>query len=131
MVVQKSKKILIMEDDLAMREIVSHKLSAAGFEVRAAEDGKKGLEILPPYKPDLVLMDLMMPEMDGFKVLESIRGLPDKELAKTHVIVLSNLWSSKDILRVKWLSVDDYLVKAYFTPDEILGKINEVLSKNN
>jgi|ERR1051326_3171198 DNA-binding response OmpR family regulator len=127
----KTKKILIMEDDLAMREIVSRKLSSAAFEVRSAEDGSKGLELVTSFRPDLILMDLMMPGLDGFKVLEAIRGMPDKELAKVHVIVLSNLWSSNDILRVKALSVDDYLVKAYFTPDEILVKINEVLSKNN
>jgi DNA-binding response OmpR family regulator len=73
----------------------------------------------------------MMPEMDGFQVLESIRGSTDKKIADLPVIVLSNLWSNSDILRVKNLRADDYLVKAYFTPDEILGKILAVLAKYN
>ena len=123
-------KILIAEDDLAMREISTHKLTAAGFEVKQAEDGKQALEIIPQMKPDLIMLDLMMPEVDGFAVLEALRKNPDKKIAATPVIVLSNLWSSNDILRVKAFNVDDYLVKAYFTPDEILAKINEVLKKH-
>jgi DNA-binding response OmpR family regulator len=122
-------KILIAEDDLAMREITTHKLTSAGFEVRQVEDGKQALEIISEMKPDLIMLDLMMPEMDGFAVLEAMRKNPDKKIAGTPVIVLSNLWSSNDILRVKALKADDYLVKAYFTPDEILGKIKEVLKK--
>lgn len=128
---QKTKKILTMEDDLAMREIVTHKLINAGFEVKSAEDGRQGLNFFQEFKPDLVLLDLMMPEVDGFAVLENIRHNQDEKLAKTPVIVLSNLWSSNDILRVKGLKADDYLVKAYFTPDEILGKIKAILNKDN
>lgn len=118
-----------MEDDVAMAEIVSHKLGTSGFEVRHAQDGREGLKMLAEQLPDLILLDLMMPEVDGFQVLESIRSNPDKKVANLPVIVLSNLWSNNDILRVKNLRADDYLVKAYFTPDEILGKINAVLEK--
>lgn len=116
-----------MEDDVAMAEIVAHKLGANSFDVRHAEDGKIGLKMISEKIPDLVLLDLMMPEMDGFQVLESIRGNSDKNVANLPVIVLSNLWSNSDILRVKNLRADDYLVKAYFTPEEILAKINAVL----
>ena len=118
-----------MEDDLAMAEIVAHKLTANGFDVRQAQNGKEGLKMISEKVPDLVLLDLMMPEMDGFQVLENIRSNKDKKIANLKVIILSNLWSNSDILRIQSLRADDYLVKAYFTPEEILGKIQDVLAK--
>ena len=117
----------MIEDDASMREIVIHKLQTHGFEVKDADDGKKGVELILEQHPDLVLLDLMIPELDGFKVLEAVRGNPNPEIAKTPVIILSNLWSNKDILRTKDLKVQAYLVKAYFTTEEILNKINEIL----
>ena len=125
----KQQKILVAEDDVAMAEIVTHKLSTNGFSVRHASDGLKAVEMFTEDPPDLLLLDLMMPEMDGFGVLDKIRNNPDKKLAKTPVIVLSNLWSNQDILRTQALNADGFMVKAYFTPDEILGKIREVLNK--
>lgn len=122
------KKILIVEDDIAMRDIVAHKLLANGFDVKQAQDGKEGLAMIATEKPDLILLDLMLPEIDGFGVLEAMRAMPDKAVASTPVIILSNLWSNKDILRTKDLQVQAYMVKAYFTTEEILSKINEILS---
>lgn len=126
---QKQKKILVVEDDPAMREIVTHKLLSHGFMVKQAEDGRQAIEKFDQEKPDLVLLDLMLPEVDGFHVLENIRKRPDAALAATPVIVLSNLWSNKDILSTQALKVDAYMVKAYFTTEEILTKINEILTK--
>jgi DNA-binding response OmpR family regulator len=122
------KKILMVEDDAAMREIVVHKLQTNGFTVVEAEDGKKGIDKAQSEKPDLILLDLMLPEVDGFKVLETIRADKDATFAKTPIIIMSNLWSNKDILRTKSLQVQAYMVKAYFTTEEILKKINEILS---
>ena len=119
--------ILVAEDDVAMRDIMQHKLVTSGYTVQVAEDGKQAIELIPKLKPQLVMLDLLMPEVDGFGVLEFIRKNPDTAIAKTKVIVLSNLWSNADILRVKALSVQDYLVKAYFTPEEILEKVQAVL----
>lgn len=102
-----------------MREIVSHKLELHGFEVIQAEDGRVGLELFEQKKPDLVLLDLMLPEVDGFAVLESIRKNPDSKLQKIPVIILSNVWNDKDILKVKELGISDYMVKAYYTTEEI------------
>lgn len=126
---QIKKKIIVVEDDLAMREIVVHKLSAKGFIVKEAENGQKGLELIRAEKPDLVLLDLMMPELDGFGVLEALRKDADQVIASTKVIILSNLWNNEDILKAKSLGVADFLVKAYFTPEDISAKINEVLIK--
>ena len=121
------KKIIVAEDDVAMAEIVSHKLSINGFNVRHAENGVIAVEMFGQDPPDLILLDLMMPEMDGFEVLEKIRKNPDKKLADTPVIILSNLWSNADILKTQGLYASAYMVKAYFTPDEIVAKIREVL----
>lgn len=127
--VEKPKKILMVEDDAAMREIVIHKLQSNGFTVLEAEDGQKGIDILMQEKPNLVLLDLMLPEVDGFKVLETVRASSDSAIADTPIIILSNLWSNKDILRTKALKVQAYMVKAYFTTEEILNKINEILNQ--
>jgi DNA-binding response OmpR family regulator len=124
---QNQTKIIVAEDDTAMAEIVSHKLDANGFNVRHAENGLQAVEMIGKDIPDLLVLDLMMPEMDGFQVLESIRKNPDKKIANLPVIVLSNLWSNEDILKTQAYKVDDYMVKAYFTPEEILGKIQAVL----
>ncbi len=125
----RQKSILVAEDDPAMAEIVVHKLSASGFNVRHASDGKKALEMFNQEPPDLMLLDLMMPEMDGFQVLAAIRDNKDKKLSETPVIVLSNLWSNQDILKAKSLKADDYVVKAYFTTEEILKKIHGIVDK--
>lgn len=124
-----TKKIVVLEDDLAMREIVMHKLKNSGFDAKAAEDGGKGYIMIEQEKPDLVVMDIMMPDMDGYEVLKRLRSHPDKKLAATPVIVLSNLWSKDDIVKAKQYDVKDYMIKAYFTPDEILAKINAVLEE--
>ncbi len=125
-----NKKIVVMEDDLAMREIMLHKLTKAGFDVKPAEDGSQGYILVEEEKPDLVVMDLMMPNMDGYEVLKRLRAHPDSKIAKTPVIVLSNLWSKEDILKAQQYDVKDYMIKAYFTPDEILAKINAVLENH-
>jgi DNA-binding response OmpR family regulator len=126
-----SKKIVVLEDDLAMREIVKHKLSQSGFDVKVAEDGSKGYLLIEQEKPDLVLMDIMMPNMDGYEVLKRLRAHHDKKIAEMPVIVLSNLWSKDDVVKAQKYNVQDYMIKAYFTPDEILAKINAVLDKLN
>lgn len=124
---EKPKKILMVEDDVAMREIVIHKLMSHGFDVKEAPDGRQGIDMVLKERPDLMLLDLMLPEVDGFKVLETVRKSPDPKIAATPIIILSNLWSNKDILRTKALKVQAYMVKAYFTTEEILNKINEIL----
>jgi DNA-binding response OmpR family regulator len=101
------KKILVVEDDGSMREIVSHKLELHGFEVIQAEDGKVALELFQQKKPDLVLLDLMLPEVDGFAVLENIRKNSDPGLSATPVIILSNVWNDKDILRCKCVELGE------------------------
>ncbi len=124
---EQPKKILVVEDEGAMRDIVAHKLQSHGFLVSQAADGKEGLVVFDREHPDLVLLDLMLPEVDGFTVLETIRKNPDPAIANTPVIILSNIWNDQDILRVRELKVSDYMIKAYFTTEEILNTVNKVL----
>jgi DNA-binding response OmpR family regulator len=127
---EKQKKVLIVEDDITMREIVVHKLSTSGFEVVQASDGNEAIEVWKREKPDLVLLDLMLPQMDGFQILETIRK--DKAADdKASVIVLSNLFSKEDISRAKLLGADDFMVKAYYTTEEIMTKVKEALKKKS
>ncbi|HEX5430086.1 MAG TPA: response regulator [Patescibacteria group bacterium] len=126
---ENAKKVLVVEDDITMREIVVAKLMSEGFKVVEADDGKKAVAIWTKEKPDLVLLDLMLPEMDGFTVLETMRKSPDTRLASTKVIILSNLWSKDDIERTKKLSIEQFMVKAYHTTEDILEEVKKILSK--
>lgn len=126
--VEKQKKILIVEDEAVMREIVMRKLVTNNFKVVEADNGRTAIDIWIKEKPDLVLLDLMLPEIDGFQILETIRANPDPAIHATPVIVLSNLWTNQDILKAQNLKIDGYLVKAYFTTEEILTKVNFVLA---
>jgi CheY-like chemotaxis protein len=125
----KNQKILVVEDDITMREIVVSKLTSFGYKVVEADDGKKAVDVWTKEKPDLVLLDLMLPEMDGFTVLENMRKSADSKLANTKVIILSNLWSKEDIERTKKLSIEDFMVKAYHTTEDILEEVKKILGK--
>jgi CheY-like chemotaxis protein len=128
---EKQIKVLVVEDDVTMREIVVHKLTTSGYAVAEAGDGKAAIETWKKEKPDVVLLDLMLPEMDGFQILETIRKDKDADAAKTSVIVLSNLFSKEDIKRAKDLSIDDFMVKAYYTTEEIMTRIHDALKKKS
>jgi len=124
-----AKKVLIIEDDKFLRKVLVRKISAEGYQIVEATDGEKGLKSVEEEKPDLVLLDLVLPEMNGFEVLAKIKKNPNHMISKIPVIVLSNLGEEKDIKKGLELGADDYLIKAYFTPGEILKKIENVLKK--
>jgi CheY-like chemotaxis protein len=123
----KNQKILVVEDDITMREIVVSKLTSFGYKVSEADDGQKAIDIWTKERPDLVLLDLMLPHVDGFGVLETMRKNPDTVLANTKVIILSNLWSKDDIERTKKLSIEEFMVKAYHTTEDILEEVKKIL----
>jgi CheY-like chemotaxis protein len=125
----KNKKVLVVEDDITMREIVVAKLSSVGYKVVEADDGRKAVEMAITEKPDLILLDLMLPQIDGFGVLETIRKNSDPAVAATKVIILSNLWSKDDIERTKKLSIEQFMVKAYHTTEDILEEVQKILGK--
>lgn len=123
----KKVKILLVEDDTFLREIILKKLSSEGFEVVEAEDGEKALLAAEKDVYDVILLDLIIPVINGFEVLEKVRSLPDKQMAGVPIFVLSNLGEEDDIKKAMDLGANDYLVKAHFTTDEIVEKIKKEL----
>lgn len=119
------KKILIIEDDKFLRELMVRKLSSLQFDVAAAVDGEEGLEKIKTELPDVVLLDLILPGINGFEVLEMAKK--DPATAKIPVIILSNLGQSEDIEKGLKLGAQDFLVKAHFTPQEIVNKLQTIL----
>jgi DNA-binding response OmpR family regulator len=118
-------KILIVEDDRFLRELIARKLRNEGYEVLEAVDGEEGLKRIKEEKPDLVLLDLILPGIDGFEVLAKAKEDPDT--AQIPVIILSNLGQREEIERGLKLGAIDYLIKAHFTPGEIIEKIKNIL----
>ncbi|PJA02465.1 response regulator, partial [bacterium (Candidatus Gribaldobacteria) CG_4_10_14_0_2_um_filter_36_18] len=111
------QKILIIEDDKFLRELIVRKLSQENFDVVEAIDGEDGIKKVKETIPDLLLLDLILPGIDGFEVLSKIKEEP--ATASIPVIILSNLGQREDIERGLKLGAVDYLVKAHFTPNEI------------
>jgi len=126
---ESAKKIVFIEDDTVMSEIITRKLNAHGFLVKTALDGKEGLRLVLKEKPTLVILDLLLPEMDGYQVLEKIRDNPNQEIAKTPVMILSNVWSNEDKKRAENLGIEDYLIKSQFTTEEIINKVSAITDK--
>jgi DNA-binding response OmpR family regulator len=119
------KKILIVEDDPFLADIYKTRLTAEGFEVVIAEDGEKGLKRLDEENFDLLVLDLVLPELSGFEILEKIK---EKERFKNlRILVLSNLSQKEEIQRALDLGVQKYLIKAYFTPSEVVKEIKEII----
>lgn len=122
------KRILVVEDDLALQGVLFDRLKSERFyEVFKASDGEEAVTIIVEKKPELILLDLLLPKMDGFKVLETLRQHPDKEISESKVIVLSNLWSNKDILRAQALKIEEYYVKANTNLEDVIIKVNLLL----
>ena len=119
------KKILLIEDDKFLRDLMSKKLLNLDFEVETAADGESGLAKIKEVKPDVVLLDLILPGMNGFEVLE--KSKKDPEIANIPVIILSNLGQAEDIDKGLKLGAADFLVKAHFTPQEIVDKMKAIV----
>ncbi len=119
-------KILIVEDDKFLRDLLSARLrKEKDIEVSVAEDGEEGLKKIKEEKPNLVLLDLIMPGIDGFEVLKKAKE--DEEIKNIKIIVLSNLGQEEEIKKALDLGAEDYLIKAHFTLEEILSKIRSYL----
>ncbi len=119
------KNILIIEDDKFLRELIVRKVVKEGFDVSEAIDGEEGLKKIKEEKPDMILLDIILPGIDGFEVLSRIKE--DPALSYIPVIILSNLGQKEDIEKALKLGAIDYLIKAHFTPGEIIEKIKSNL----
>lgn len=120
-----TQTILIIEDDKFLRDLITRKLTQEGYKISEAIDGEEGFKKIKDEKPALVLLDLILPGIDGFEVLTRIKDAP--ELSKIPVMIISNLGQGEDIERAKKLGVIDYVVKAHLTPNEIVEKVRSIL----
>ena len=118
---------MIIEDDQLLRSLCAKKFTAEGFAVDAAIDARGGLEKIKKNKPDLILLDLVLPGMSGFDLLKIIKADPDKKIASIPVIILSNLGQESDIVKGRELGAEDYMIKATTTTEEIVQKIRKIL----
>jgi DNA-binding response OmpR family regulator len=127
--IPKKKFILVAEDDKAYANVYQLKLAKEGYEVKIASDGEEALSACRKRKPDLIILDLLLPIMDGFEVLEALRK--NKRLKNLKVLVLSSLSQPEDMIKVRRLGALDYLVKSNITIQEIVDKIREYLDHKN
>ncbi len=120
-----AKTILIIEDDKFLRELIVKKLKEEGYQAVEAVDGEEALVKVKESLPDLILLDLILPGVDGFEVLRQIKQ--DSSLAPIPVIILSNLGQREEVERGLKLGAIDYLIKAHFTPGEIIERVKNAL----
>ncbi len=126
----KTKKptILLIEDDSFLAQMYQTKLTLENYQVLVAGDGEKGLEMIRKHKPDLILLDIILPKLNGFDLMKQIRR--NKILAPIPVILLTNLSQKEDVEKGLALGARDYLIKAHYMPSEVVAKIKKILSEN-
>ena len=122
-----AKKILLVEDEEIMISLLQRKLTMEGYEVSVTRDGEEGLKAMREVKPDLILLDIIMPKMGGFEVMTEMQK--DKTLAKIPVLVISNSGQPVEIDRVQKLGAKDWLVKTEFDPQEVIDKVVKQIGK--
>lgn len=122
------KRILLVEDDDALASVYITRLQAEGFDVQRCANGEEALDAARTYQPDLVLLDVMMPKVSGFDVLDILRNTP--ETANLKVIMLTALSQDSDQERAKTLGADDYLVKSQVVISDVIDRIRQHLAAN-
>lgn len=118
---ERPKKILLVEDDDALANIYMMRLEVEGFEAQRVSDGEQALAIARTYRPDLILLDIMMPKVSGFDVLDIIRNTP--EIGHVKIILLTALSQESDRKRAEDLGADDFLVKSQVVIADVVDRI--------
>lgn len=118
-------KILLIEDDSFLSSIYLKKFNLEGFDIQSAPEGEKGIELARAQKPDVILLDILLPKKDGFAVLEELKKDPATQAIP--VIVMTNLSEDDNISRAFDLGAVDYLIKSNFLPDEVIDKVKNAL----
>lgn len=123
------KNILLIEDDPFLVDIYTTKLKEAGFNVEVATDGEKGLRELSEKSFDLLLLDIVLPQIDGWEILEKIKTLRSsiKHLESLIIIILSNLGQKEEVEKGIKMGATKYLIKAHYTPSEVVSEIEKLL----
>lgn len=119
------KKILLVEDDAALANVYKTRLEMEGFDVRHVDNGEDALTNAREYRPDLIVLDVMMPKINGFDVLDLLRNTP--ETMSMRVIMMTALSQAKDKERAEQLGADDYLVKSQVVIGDVVGRIKHHL----
>lgn len=122
---QHPKRILFVEDDDALAGVYIVRLQAEGFDVKRVADGEQALAAATEFKPGLILLDIMMPKISGFEVLDILRNTP--ETANVKVIVLTALSQASDQEKAKQLGADDYIVKSQVVISDVIARIKNLL----
>jgi len=120
------KKILLVEDDPFLIDIYTTKLKDSGFSVQTVADGEEAINKIKEEKPDLVVLDIVLPHVDGWEILNQIKA--DKELKKIKVILLSNLGQKEEVEKGLKLGATKYLIKAHYTPGQVVEEIKKVFN---
>ena len=118
-------KIAIIEDDPVISQMYLMKFEADGFEVQLANNGQRGVELVKNFNPDMILLDIQMPEMNGAEALEKIRA--DESSATTPVIILTNMGEEESPKELRKLGIHSYIVKADLTPRQVVAKVKDAL----
>jgi DNA-binding response OmpR family regulator len=119
-------RILLVEDDLTLANLYQMRMETEGFEVQQCNDGEKALQATREFQPNLILLDIMMPKLNGFDVLDILRHTP--QLGKVKIVVLSALGQPQDIERAKQLGADDYLVKSQVVITDVMNRLRHHLN---
>ena len=122
-------KVLLVEDDPFLSSLLKNRLQKEGLEVNLAKDGEEALNSLKSAKPDLILLDLILPKKSGFEVMEEIRNDPQMQSQEVPIIIISNLGQPEDISRGEELGAIEYFVKAKTSIDELVNKIKDFLKQ--
>ena len=120
-------KVAIIEDDIAIVQMYRTKFENEGYDVETAGDGITGLELIASFSPDIILLDLMMPNMDGLDMLQRLRGTTEGK--KARVVVLTNMGDTETATKVYKMAADDYIVKAEMTPKQVAERVKLLLAK--
>lgn len=121
----KKTAVVLVEDEKMLAEMYVTKFTMEGYDAHKANDGQTGFELIKQVKPDIILLDIIMPKLDGFAVLKMLKN--DAQLKNIPVILLTNLGQDEDIKKGKELGAVDYFVKANHTPAEVVNKVKQVL----
>ena len=123
---EKSKqKILIIEDEATLQKALQEVLTAEGYEILSALDGLRGLEMARQENPDIILLDIILPKMDGFEVLKELKG--EEKTESIPVVILTNLSDVSDVQKALDLGATTYLVKADFSLEDVIKKVKDTL----
>lgn len=120
------KKVLLVEDDDALASVYITRLQAEGFDIKRVPNGEDALAAAIEYKPDIILLDVMMPKVSGFDVLDILRNTP--ETANVKIVMLTALSQDSDRERAESLGVDDYLVKSQVVIADVVDRIKQHLN---